>query len=123
MFEHVCDARAQRRVGLDQPLAELPGEPGVKFRHCRAAVGLVKLQPRRWRQFPLPRDRVVAVDARQGFEHVTAFLRKMLRRRGVLPAELDDLPRYAPAMPVPAEAVTGFEGSWDEGDPIEAVCG
>jgi len=46
-------------------------------------------------------------------------------RRGVLPAELDDLPRYTPARPVSAEAVTGFGDISDEGErgTTEAVPG
>jgi len=85
VLEDVRDRPAQPRVGLDQPLVELPRQPGAECFHRRTALGLVKLQARLRRQVPLSGDGVVAVDHRQGLQHVAALLGKMLRHLDKLP--------------------------------------
>ena len=53
VLEHVRDGAAERRIRLDEPVVELPRQPGVKVLHRRTALGLMEGQPILGRQFPL----------------------------------------------------------------------
>ena len=52
--EHVADGAAQRRIGLGQPLVQLPRQPLVQLLRRRPARFLMPLQPRPGRELALP---------------------------------------------------------------------
>ena len=88
MREHVADGLAEARVRFDLFVVELLTHPLMEFLHDRSALFLVKGQPLGGGKLLFPALVVIAIDGAQAFEHMAAFLRKIIHH-------LDEVP---PAM-------------------------